>query len=629
MAKLQENLLSPKPWSDLIMGNHALARAMIEAGVRVATTFPGSPTPEIAAALDSISKEKRPYYFEYSTNEKVALEVATGASLNGHLSTVFFKSVGLNVASDSLIQLSLMELIGGMVVILGDDPGANSSQNEQDNRYFARMSYIPMLEPDTPSEAYEMFLEAVRLSKKYKAPVFVRLTTHVCHAKEVVEFQAANMETPDWTSRFDPKNGPYLPLVKWVFPLKKRALEKLASFEEEAEQSPFNSVLEPNGGGQAGGKRLGIISTALPALSVLENLHDSRQEIQVLKLGMSYPLPRKKIVEFLDEHDEIVIIEELDRVMETEIKSMAWDADVRCRIMTRTAAEQLTGELTPDRTWALLGEHWPELFESRDSDAVETEVAPRIAQMCPGCGHRSAYQGIRAALENDTITVGDIGCHSLGFFPPYNVGQVLLCMGHSTGTGAGLAIGNERKVVTFLGDATLFHAGWPGIINAVVNNHDITLVVMENGTTAMTGHQPRPGTGEIGDKIPIRGVFEALGVGFIREVDTYNQARLAEYVRESMGFKGFSVVIAKHPCMLKFVRTQRSKVPDFKISHVEIDQEKCDQSRECIQSFGCPSFVSIEDGTVSVHPDLCIGDGSCLKTCPANAIVRNQKGGRP
>ncbi len=628
MAKLQQNLLSREPWSDLIMGNHALARAMIEAGVRVATTFPGSPTPEIAAALDSIPKEKRPYYFEYSTNEKVALEVATGASINGHLSTVFFKSVGLNVASDSLIQLSLLELIGGMVIILGDDPGANSSQNEQDNRYFSRMSYIPMLEPDTPQEAYEMFLEATRLSKKYQAPVFLRLTTHVCHAKEIVEFSAIKFEDPDWTSRFDPKNGPYLPIVQLVFPLKRRALKKLAAFEEEAEESRFNTVLYPNGAVPSGGKRLGIISTALPALSVCENLHESGRAIKLLKLGMSYPLPRKKIVQFLNDHDDVFIIEELDRVMETEIKTFAWDANVKCRILTRADDEQLMGELTPDRTWSLLSEHWPDLFEVRESEVDDLDISPRLAQMCPGCGHRSAYQGIRAALDDDTITVGDIGCHSLGFFPPYNIGEVLLCMGHSTGTGAGLAIGNKRKVVAFLGDSTLFHAGWPGIINAIVNNHDLTLILMDNGTTAMTGHQPRHGAGEVGDKIPIRGMFEALGVQLIREVDTYNQAKLTEHVKEAMAFEGFAVVIAKHPCMLKFIRTQRSKVPDFKISHVEIDQENCDRSKVCIHSFGCPSFLSNEDGSVTVHPDLCIGDGSCIKTCPTNAIVRGQKGGR-
>ncbi|MCP4605702.1 MAG: indolepyruvate ferredoxin oxidoreductase [Proteobacteria bacterium] len=628
MAKLKDNLLKRESWSDLIMGNHALARAMIEAGVQVATTYPGSPTPEIAAALTAVPEQKRPYYFEYSTNEKVALEVAAGASLNGHLSSVFMKSVGLNVASDSLIQLSLMELIGGMVVILGDDPGANSSQNEQDNRHFVRMSYIPMFEPATPSEAYEMFLEASRLSRQYRAPVILRLTTHVCHAKEVVEFGPLKAGEPNWTSRFDPKNGPYLPLVQWVFPLKRKALEKLSRFEGESEESRFNQVLSHHDNKTIQGKRLGIISTGLPALAVLENLHDSGHEIDLLKLGMSYPLPLKKVSSFLKEHDEVVIVEELDRVMETEIKALAWEARVECRILARSDIEQLMGELTPDRTWALLGEHWPSLFKERPLETNESSVAPRLPQMCPGCGHRSAYHAIRAALEQDTITIGDIGCHSLGFFPPFNIGQVLLCMGHSTGTGAGMAIGNERKVISFLGDSTLFHAGWPGVINAIINDHNVTLVLMENGTTAMTGHQPRPGAGEVGDKIPLGKLFEAFGAKFIREVDTYNQPQLTEYVKEAMEHTGFSVVIAKHPCMLKFVRTQRAKVPDFKISHVEISQEKCDRSKVCIQTFGCPSFVSNEDGSITVHPDLCIGDGSCIQACPVGAIVRKQSGGQ-
>jgi indolepyruvate ferredoxin oxidoreductase alpha subunit len=627
MLKLQDSLLNPAPWSGLIMGNHALARAMIESGVRVATTYPGSPTPEIAAALTSISKDKLPYYFEYSTNEKVALEVATGASLNGHFSTVFFKSVGLNVASDSLVQLGLLEMIGGMIIILGDDPGANSSQNEQDNRHFTRMSYIPMFEPATPTEAYEMFLEAARLSKKYRAPVFLRLTTHVCHAKEVVKFGPRQEAEPDWTSKFNPENGPYLPLVKWVFPLKKRAFEKLVLFEKEADKSRFNPVLSPNGTGPIKGKRLGVISAALPALAVLENLQGAGHGIDLLKLGMSYPLPRDKVLSFLKKHDEVVIVEELDRVMETEIKALAWDAGSKCRILSRSNFDLFMGELTPDRTWSLLGEHWPELFAKITPAADASNVPVRLAQMCPGCGHRSAFHAIRAALESDTITVGDIGCHSLGFFPPYNIGQVLLSMGHSNGTGAGLSINNNRKVITFIGDSTLFHAGWPGIINAIINKHNITLIVMENGTTAMTGHQPRPGTGEVGDKIPLKGLFEAFGVEFLREADTYNQAKLTEYVKEAMAFEGFAVVIAHHPCMLKFIRTQRSKIPDFKISNVQISQGKCDLSKVCIQTFGCPSFMSHEDGSVTVHPDLCIGDGSCLQTCPKSAIVRQKQGG--
>ncbi len=234
MTKLKDRLVDPAPWSDLIMGNYAVARAIIETGTRVITTFPGSPTPEIAQALDAVDENRRDYYFEYSTNEKVALEVAAGASLNGHLSTVFFKSVGLNVAADSLIQLSLMELIGGMVIILGDDPGANSSQNEQDNRVFSRMSYIPMLEPATGAEAYEMYLEAVKISQKYKAPVFLRLTTHICHQREVVHFGSVDEKDADWSPRFDAENGPYVPIAATVFPLKRKALKKLDAIEEYA-----------------------------------------------------------------------------------------------------------------------------------------------------------------------------------------------------------------------------------------------------------------------------------------------------------------------------------------------------------------------------------------------------------
>ncbi|MBW2459814.1 MAG: indolepyruvate ferredoxin oxidoreductase, partial [Deltaproteobacteria bacterium] len=541
MAKLKDNLIEAAAWSDLIMGNHALARGIIEAGVRVATTYPGSPTPEIADALIAVPKDKRPYYFEYSTNEKVALEVATGASLNGHLSTVFFKSVGLNVASDSLIQLSMLELIGGMVVILGDDPGANSSQNEQDNRHFARMSYIPMFEPTTPTEAYEMFLEAARLSKKYQMPVFLRLTTHVCHAKEVVQFGALETREVDWTSRFDTANGPYIPIVAFVFPLKRKALEKLERMRQEAEGSRFNPLLSPNGKPADGSVKRGVIASGLAALAVRENLQESGHPVDVLQLGLSYPPPTVKLETFLREHDEVVVVEELDRVVETELKALAWDAKIDCDIHSRTDVEQLMGELTPDRTWSLLGESWIDLFPAPEALPEAPPVSPRMAQMCPGCGHRSAYHAIRAALDDDTITVGDIGCHSLGFFPPYNIGSVLLCMGHSNGTGAGLSIHNERKVITFLGDSTLFHAGWPGIINAVVNQHKITLIVMENGTTAMTGHQPRMGAGEIGDKIPLRGMFEALGVGFIEEVDTYNQAKLTGIVKEAMAFDGFAV----------------------------------------------------------------------------------------
>jgi len=629
MSKLSDNLINPDPWSAMIMGNHALARAMIEAEVRVITTYPGSPTPEIAAALLQIPEARRPFYFEYSSNEKVALEVATGASLNGHLSCVFFKSVGLNVASDSMVQLPLLELIGGMVIVLGDDPGLNSSQNEQDNRHFSRMSYMPMFEPATPQEARDMFLEAARLARENRCPVCVRLTTHVNHAREVVQFGPANVDPGayDWASRFDKLSGPYIPITADVVPMKFAALAKLERFAGFSDDSAFNKVLAPNGSGREG-RRFGVISASIPAIAVLENLRDSIAPVDLLKLGLTFPLPRQQLVDFLEAHDEVLIIEELDRVMEHEIKALAYDAGVACRIHSRTDVKDLQGELDPGRTWKILSEAWPALFEPRAAHAPSREVVPRLPQLCPGCGHRSAFHAIKQAMPEGTITVADIGCHTMGYWPPYEMGEVMLCMGHSSGTGAGLSINNrERKVIAFVGDSTFFHAGIPALLNAVVHDHPITLVMMENGTTAMTGHQPRVGGGEIGDKLDLVKLFEGLGVKLVRKVDAYDQPKLGEAIKEALDHEGFSVVIAHHPCMLKFTREQRRKMPGFRLPQVQVDQDKCDQLRVCVAEFGCPSFVRHEDGSVTVHEELCIGDGSCLQTCPVSALWRPKPGG--
>jgi indolepyruvate ferredoxin oxidoreductase, alpha subunit len=621
LERLPDLLIQPDPWSGLIMGNHALVRAMLESGVSVATTYPGSPTPEIAAAIESIPADKRSLYFEYSTNEKVALEVAFGAAINGQLSTSFFKSVGLNVASDTAVQLPMMEIIGGMVIVLGDDPGANSSQNEQDNRHFARMAYMPMFEPATPTEAYEMFGEAAALAKKMKMPIFFRMTTHVCHARQVVQFGSLPTESIDTTPRFDRANGPYVPIAADVFPLKKKALTKLGDVERYSENASCNEILSPNGAPAEGQKKLGLIAASMPALSLLENLDSTGATLDLLKLGLSYPLPRKKILSFLESHDEVLIVEELDRIMEQEIKSLALDHSVTTKIRTRgNDLDGMMGELGPVRTYALLSECWPDLFPPENDTAPRPSLSPRIAQMCPGCGHRAAFFAVKRSLAENDITVADIGCHSMGYYPPHTMGEVLLCMGAGNGTAAGMTIGNDtRKVVTFIGDSTFFHAGIPAIINAVIHNHDFTLVVMENGTTAMTGHQPHPGSKEIADKISIQGVLETLGVKFIRSVDAYDQKRLQPALKEAMEFEGFAVVIAKHPCMLKFTREQRKK-GSFAPRTMQV-QTNCDQSHVCVEDFACPSFIRGEDGTITVNEELCIGDGSCVAVCPVGALA--------
>jgi len=620
MKTLGEILLNENPFSEIVMGNTALVRAMIESHTRVVTSYPGSPTPETAQAISTIPKAKRPFYFEFSTNEKVATEVAYGAAVNGHLSTVFFKSVGLNVASDTFVQLSLMNIIGGMVVVLGDDPGANSSQNEQDNRHYACLSYTPMLEPSSPSEVYTFYKEAVNLSRKNSMPIILRLTTHVCHAKEKVEFQGWKPQILDRTSRFDTKNGPYVPIAADVFPLKRSALEKLEKIKTYADRSPLNQTFDNNN------KRRGIITMGLPFLSLMDVLEKTEEKPDILKLGVVYPIPENIIKTFLDDHAQVKIIEELDNVIEKEIKLLAYDHQLSTQILGKIDVEDWIGEYTPDKVYDVLKKTWNDLLPDQTPiHGNALNIPHRPPQMCPGCGHRSAFYAIKKALKDTDITVADIGCHTLGYLPPYHVGELLMCMGASTAIGSGLSLFNDtRNVVVFLGDSTFFHAGIPGIINALFNKHRITLMLMENGTTAMTGHQDHAASGrnfnEPTDKIPLRQVLEGLGVKHIYSVDTYQQKKLTEIVKEAIHINEFSVIIATHPCMLKFMREQRRK-PDFQPRKVDIDQHTCQRLYECIENFACPTFTRKDDGRIEINSDLCIGDGSCIQTCPTQAVT--------
>ncbi|MDK2946681.1 thiamine pyrophosphate-dependent enzyme [Geotoga petraea] len=616
MKSMGEMLLRNEDFSEIVIGDTAIVRGMVEAGTRVVSAYPGSPTPEIANAISSIKREDRPFYFEFSTNEKVALELAFGASINGHLSTVFFKSVGLNVAADSFVQLSLLELIGGMVVVIGDDPGANSSQNEQDNRHYAKMTYMPVLEPSNVQEVYEMYLDAVEISQEMRMPVILRLTTHTCHAKEKVNFHKFEEKSFDKTPKFDPKNGPYVPITEKVHPMKRKALKKIK--EVKPKLSKLNKLYDN------GNKEKGIITMGVPYLSVIDVLEQADYKPDILKLAAIHPLDEKQIIDFLKTHDHVKIVEELDDVIEKEVKVIAYENNIRVKITGKKDLEEWIGEYTPEKVYEVLRNEWPDILPEMNYEENAPSVSVRPAQLCPGCGHRSAFYAIKKALDKEDITVADIGCHTLGFLPPYEMGQVLLSMGHSMGTASGLSLFNdERKVVAFLGDSTLFHAGLPGIVNAVFNNHNVTLVIMENGTTAMTGHQNHPGTGhnfnEVTDKIQIKKMLEGFGVKNVKEVDAYSQTKLYEMVKEATKEKGFSVIIAKHPCMLKFTREQRKK-GTFKGNKVYIDQEICDHSYVCVEDFACPSFQKDENGDIHVHPDLCIGDGSCIQTCPVTAI---------
>lgn len=610
MKKLGELLLTQEPFEEILMGNQAIVRAMIESQTRVVTSYPGSPTPEIATAIYTIAEDKRPFYFEFSVNEKVATEVAFGAALNGNLSCVFFKSVGLNVALDSFVQLALMNIIGGMVVVVGDDPGANSSQNEQDNRNVYRMSKVTVLEPCSPFEAYEYYKIAADLAKKEQTVAVLRLTTHVCHARQKISFGPLK-KIQDYRTDFNRENGPYIALTTMALEMKHQSIQKLNRVKEYTKKHQLNQTF-----GSDTNRKKGVITSGLTYLSLLDVLENALYRPDILKLGVIHPLEETGLLGFLKAHDQVLVLEELDNILESEIKAVAYDAGLNCKIIGKTHIDDYIGEFTPDKVKAKLSSVWPDIL-SRDEGypAIPFEVPPRPAQMCPGCGHRSAFFAIKKALKDQDVTVADIGCHTLGYMPPYNLGEVMACMGSSTGMASGLSLFNDKKrVIAFLGDSTFFHAGLPGLINTIFNNHDITLILMENGTTAMTGHQDHAG-----GKIPIEGVLKGLGIENVFSCDTYNQAKLTELVKESMGIKGISVVIASHPCMLKFTRL-RQKKPGYVQQHVSINQKKCTRIHDCVEQFGCPTFIRRPDNSVGINLDLCIGDGSCRAACPEQAI---------
>ncbi len=370
----------------------------------------------------------------------------------------------------------------------------------------------------------------------------------------------------------------------------------------------------------------------LPFLSLMDELDGAAAKPDILKLAYVHPLPRKTIVRFLSSHREVKVLEELDDLVENQIKAMAFDLKLPVKIIGKTRPEDWIGEYTPDKVRHVLSATWPDMVQAAPTLEAEDPAPHRPPQMCPGCGHRSAFHAIKQALAPTDITVADIGCHTLGFLPPYEMGQLLMCMGASTAMASGLRLFNtSRKVVAFMGDSTFFHAALPGIINAIFNRHPITLILMENGTTAMTGHQDHAASGrnfnDVTDKIPVRQVLEGLGVKHIAEVDTYQQAKLAERVTEMIAIDEFSVVIARHPCMLKFTREQR-KNPTYQQKHVTIDQRVCERIHTCIETFGCPTFTRDTEGNVTINTDLCIGDGSCIQTCPTKAIAPAGKKGK-
>ena len=482
----------------LLLGNEAIARGILEAGISVVTTYPGTPASEIG---DSVSKiaSKAGLYMEYSTNEIVAVEVAAGAANCGIRALAAMKHVGLNVAADIVMSLAYAGVRGGFVIVTADDPECYSSQNEQDNRFYALLSNLPCLEPSDSQEAKDMTVSAIEISEKLELPALLRTTTRVSHTRGPVEY--GRLTKPNLKGRFikDVKRLVMVPANSR--PKHPVLLKKLEEAKAISEASPYNRIVH-----QGKSREFGIISSSSAYNYAIEAVDLIGLDASVLKLGMTYPLPERMIGAFLKRHKKIIIVEELEPYLEMQVKAVAKDYACDVEIYGKIGVQyfprdgEFSTRIVANSVANIARRKLPIDFEKIDKKYAEVakDLPPRPAILCAGCSHRASFYVMRKVAGEKAVYSTDIGCYALGCAPPLSAGDIMTCMGASVGTAEGISKAISESTIAIIGDSTFFHAGIPGLINAVYNNHKIVVAVLDNLATAMTGHQPHPGTGMTG-----------------------------------------------------------------------------------------------------------------------------------
>ncbi len=618
-----------------LLGNEAIARGILEAGVGYVSAYPGTPSTEIVEAL-AASAKKVGIKVEWATNEKVAYESAFSACLAGIRSFFAAKHVGINVAADAVASSAYIGTKAGFVFVSADDPYAHSSQNEQDNRNYARHFGLVMLEPSNPQEAKEMAKMGYEISEEARLPVMIRTTTRVSHSRGIVEF--GDTKEPVTKGNFEKNPQRYVVVPAVARRNKLSLLERLEKAKELSEKSPLNYVTVINGSKPKNGKKLGIISSGVAYLYALEEAEKLNYEVEILKLGFSYPLPENKIVDFLSDKDEVLIVEEVDPILERDIGAIAQKHNINVKIHGKDILPKAF-ELRPEIVEKAL-----KIFYGIDTGSIETKlldppievngikIPSRPPVLCPGCPHRASYYAVFLALKRLKVSAKkvifptDIGCMTLGTMPPYLMGDILLDMGSSLGTGAGLSANTDQPVVAFIGDSTFFHAGLPGLANAVYNGHPLLLVVLDNDITAMTGFQPDPSTGKnaMGEPtkpLKITEIAKALGADFVGEVDPImdlnGAIELFKEAWQTYSKGGVAVVVYKHPCALYELREtgKTGKGGKYRIN------DKCVDCGICYKYFNCPAIIyDKEKGKPIIRVDICTGCGVCVDVCPIHAI---------
>lgn len=649
----------------LLMGNEAMAHAALEAGVRVVAGYPGTPSSEIVETVAKLRAADAAHgvYVEWSTNEKAALEMLYGASLAGARALFTCKQMGLNVASDALMSLNYVGIRGGLVLVVADDPGPISSQTEQDTRRFAAFAKVPVLDPATPEQAFSMVKLAFELSERFHTPVIVRPTTRVDHA-------SAFFDVEDEThAREVPEGGFARDASKWViFPrrayqahgeINERLVQIAHAFSTEAGFAPFNEVKEsaeerPAFGIMAGGVSAAYAREALRAVrSRVEAAGLEMPPYRFMQVGTPYPFPEKAVAEFSKGLGDVLVLEELDYVLEDSLTlwvgrnhaqinvhgKLTGDArdrgendidDISARIVRFLG---LSGRLRLSRAAALRDES---AAEDAQASAAQAEAAtPAISPeqlpvrppvLCPGCPHRGSFYAVKQAVRGvPAVLCGDIGCYTLGNAKPLDAVDTCLCMGAGITMAQGFAVADPgKKAIAFVGDSTFFASGMTGLANAAYNGHDITVVVLDNSTTAMTGGQPHPGTGRTlmgakGEPLDIEAVLLANGFTSVFHADPLDKDASIVAAKAAIAHEGPSAIIFKSPC----IQLIKPKAP------VDVNPDVCTGCKKCITEIGCPAVGfspelagarSGERGQAFIDQTLCNGCGLCTQVCPFKAI---------
>lgn len=582
----------------ILSGNEAFARGAWEAGVNIAAAYPGTPSTEI---LENLARYPD-IYCQWSPNEKVALEFAAGASLAGARAIACMKHVGLNVAADPLMTLAYVGVKGGLAIIVADDPGMHSSQNEQDSRNYARFARIPLLEPSDSQEAREFAGFAMNLSEQFRTPVIIRSTTRISHSKSVVTLGERTSHTPGGY-----EHNPSLYVTVPIYARRMRvALEKrvheLRAFSSE---TPINYIIEKS-------KNLGIIASGISYQYAAEIF----PEASFLKLGMIFPFPDDLIERFAKKVKRILVVEELDCFLEEHILSLGIE------VMGREYIPGI-GELDLDKLAAARAKIDGVTVAIDSPEDKEIKIPPRPPVFCPGCPHRGVFFELSKIKP---VIIGDIGCYSLAVFPPLNAMDLILCMGAGISAAHGVSKARTgQKVVGVVGDSTFFHSGITGLLDIGYNKGNLTIFVLDNRSTAMTGHQDHPGTGrtlmgELTRESSIEEFAKACGIRRVVTVDPYDLKTLRKVIREEIDAPEASVIITKAPCIL--LEHARDKMSPMKVV-----EEKCQSCGVCLK-LSCPALEKVpgaEDSfSVTVNPVLCSGCQLCFQICPFQAIEKGE-----